>query len=111
MAEGVSVTPGARGVALLSCRRQNGARVIKVQSDANVTTQDSIQQKLAGYANALCYQAIPPEAAHAAKLRIIDTLGALVGGFFAEPCLIARNLAAQTPTPHGATVLGTRVKT
>ena len=44
-------------------------------------------------------------------MRIIDTLGALIGGFFGEPCRIARNLAAQAPDPAGATVIGTRMKT
>src|SRR5262249_44446379 len=55
-----------------------------------------------------------PEAIHAAKVRVIDTLGALIAGFFSDPCLIARNIAARTPRmvdTMGATVLGTRIKT
>ena len=72
---------------------------------------DSIQQRLTDYACALNYDGLSPEAIHAAKVRIIDTLGALIGGFFGEPCRIARNLAAQMPNPSGATVIGTRMKT
>ena len=72
---------------------------------------DSIQQRITDYACGLNFDDLSPEATHAAKLRIIDTLGALMGGFFGEPCRIARNLAAQMPNPDGATVIGTRMKT
>src|ERR1700676_2329877 len=71
---------------------------------------DSIQQRLTSYACDLNYDSLSPEAVHAARVRIIDALGALIGGFFAEPCQIARNLAAQMPNPGGATVIGTRMK-
>ena len=56
---------------------------------------DSIQQRLTSYACGLKYDDLSPEAIHAANAHIIDTLGALIGGFFGEPCRIARNLAAQ----------------
>ena len=72
---------------------------------------DSIQQRLTDYACNLNYEGLPPEVIHAAKVRIIDTLGALIGGFFGESCRIARNLAAQMPNAGGATVIGTRMKT
>ena len=74
-------------------------------------TVDSIQQRLTGYACDLNYDSLSPEAIDAAKVRIIDTLGALIGGFFGEPCRIARNLAAQMLNAGGATVVGTRMKT
>ena len=45
-----------------------------------------IQQRLTDYACSLDYAGLSPEAIHAAKVRIIDTLGALIAGFFAEPC-------------------------
>ncbi len=73
-------------------------------------TVDSIQKRIAEYAFNLQYEALSPEAIHAAKVRIIDTLGALVGGLVAEPSRIARNLAAQTLQEDGATVIGTRIK-
>ncbi len=62
---------------------------------------DTIQQRLTDYACRLEFRDLTPEAVHAAKVRIIDTLGALIGGFFGEPCRIARNLAAQAPDPAG----------
>ncbi len=72
---------------------------------------DTLQRRFTEYACNLRYEDLTPAAVHATKLRIIDTLGALVGGFFGEPCAIARNMAAQLPTPNGATVLGTRTVT
>ena len=72
---------------------------------------DSIQQRLTDYAVELDYHALSTEAVHIAKERVIDTLGGLIVGFFGEPCRIARNLAATMPDPHGATVIGTRMKT
>ena len=72
---------------------------------------DGIQQRLTDYACGLDYANLPAEAIHAAKVRIIDTLGALIGGFFGESCRIARKLAEQMPHAQGATVIGTRIKT
>ena len=42
---------------------------------------------------------------------MIDTFGALVGGFAGEPCRIARDVAAQMPNPNGATIIGTDIRT
>src|SRR5262245_57311072 len=72
---------------------------------------DSIQVRFAQYGHDLNYADLSSEAIHAAKLRIIDTLGAFVGGFFGEACQIARAVAANMPNSSGATVLGTRAKT
>jgi 2-methylcitrate dehydratase len=72
---------------------------------------DHIQQRLTDYSCALHYADLPAEVVHAAKVRIIDALGALIGGFFGEPCLIARNLAAQLPLSNGVSIIGTRMKT
>jgi len=72
---------------------------------------DAIQARLTDYAISLDYSGLSPRAIHATKTRIIDWLGALIGGFEGEPCRIARRLAAQIPYPAGATVLGTRLRT
>jgi len=72
---------------------------------------DSIQERLTNYAFDFHYDGLSPEVIHAAKVRVIDTLGVLIGGFFGDPCRIGRNLAAQVPSPNGATVIGTRMKT
>jgi 2-methylcitrate dehydratase len=72
---------------------------------------DSIQQALTSYAADFHYDGLPSEVIHAAKVRVIDTLGCLIGAFYGEPGRIARTLAAQLPDPQGATVIGTRLKT
>jgi len=58
---------------------------------------DSIQQYLATYASNLEFRDIDPPAIHAAKVRIIDNLGALIGGFHEEPCEIARKRGSSSP--------------
>ena len=69
---------------------------------------DKLQERLATYACALNYEDLPPAVIHAAKVRVIDTMGALVGGFSGEPCRIVRAMAALSSSPMAATVLGTR---
>ena len=72
---------------------------------------DAIQERLASYAHGLRAADIPPTTLHAARVRVIDTLGALIGGFFGEASQIARRLALRTPQPGGATVIGTGART
>lgn len=72
---------------------------------------DSVQQRLTRYALGLGYDALTPQAAHAAKVRVIDTLAALAGGFDGEACGVARRMAARMPDAGGATVVGTTIKT
>ncbi len=74
-------------------------------------TVDRLQQRLVDYAAALDYGALSPEAAHAGKVRVIDTLAALAGGFDGEPCRIARKMAARVPDTDGVTITGTAMKT
>src|SRR5688572_4185127 len=81
-----------------------------VDSGSMNKTRDSIQERLTNYACGLGYSGLSAAATHAAKVRIIDTLGALIGGYFGEPCRIARNVAARMPHADGATVIGTRMK-
>src|SRR5690242_11873384 len=82
------------------------------QSERGTTKAvDTIQQRLTAYACALTYEAIPAEVIHAAKIRVIDTLGVLIGAFFGAPCRLARDLAAQMSDTHGSTIIGTRIKT
>src|SRR5438067_13743533 len=71
-----------------------------------MATGDRIQSQLSSYAAGLAYERLDQQTVHAAKVRIIDTIGALVGGFAGEPCRIAREVAVQMPNPHGASVIG-----
>ena len=72
---------------------------------------DGLQQRITNYATGLGYDSLPAEAAHAARVRVIDTLAALVGGFEGEPCRIARRMAARMPDTEGATITGTSMRT
>jgi 2-methylcitrate dehydratase len=74
-------------------------------------TGDRIQSQLSSYAAALAYEQCDDDTVHAAKVRVIDTFGALVGGFAGDPCRIARDIAAQMPNPNGATIIGTDIRT
>ncbi|MFC1935826.1 MmgE/PrpD family protein [Chloroflexota bacterium] len=73
-------------------------------------TQDKTQQYLASYARALTYEDLPPEVVHAAKVRVVDTLGCVIGGFFGAPCRIARSIALRHSGTELATVIGTSTK-
>ncbi|MGZ8267046.1 MAG: MmgE/PrpD family protein [Burkholderiales bacterium] len=82
-----------------------------MQQPTNTQSADQIQSKLSGYAARLSYADLDEETIHAAKTRVIDTLGALIGGFAGEPCCMTRELAARMPQSRGSTVIGTRLKT
>jgi 2-methylcitrate dehydratase len=71
---------------------------------------DAIQERLAAYAHALRADAIPAGALHAAIVRVIDTLGAVLGGFDDECNRISRSVAMEVPLATGATLLGTAFK-
>jgi 2-methylcitrate dehydratase PrpD len=59
---------------------------------------DSITQIIAEYASTLAFEHLPAEAVHAAKQRLIDSLGCAVGAHDCEPAQIGRRLAGgQTP--------------
>ena len=72
---------------------------------------DRLQQRLADYAAAFEYDMLPADVRHAAKVRVIDTLAALAGGFDGEPCRIVRRMASRMPDADGATIAGTALKT
>lgn len=84
---------------------------MKPESSSQTKQVDSIQAHLSGYASQLRYEDLDATTIHAVKVRVIDTLGALIGGFFGEPCLSARDVAARMPQSAGATVIGTRLVT
>ena len=80
-------------------------------ADSALNQPDTIQSRLAGYAARLRYEDLDADVIHAAKVRVIDTLGALIGGFFGEASRTARDVAARMPQAQGASVIGTRLTT
>jgi 2-methylcitrate dehydratase len=63
---------------------------------------------LSDYACSLRYTDLSPEAVHQVKRTLIDTLGCAMGGFHAEPSVVARRLAGRVTSTLPARVLGTR---
>lgn len=72
---------------------------------------DGMVEQLAGYAAELRDKELTQEAVHECKRRLIDTLGCLVGGFDAEPSVIARTLAQRSRGKPPARILGTQIPT
>ena len=72
---------------------------------------DRTIEQLAEYSAGLRYRDLPQEAVHECKRRLIDTLGCLVGGFDAQPSIIARRIAGTGGGTPAARVLGTQART
>lgn len=68
---------------------------------------DKVQQRFSSFASALTYEDLPPEVIHTVKVRMVDTLGCLIGGFSGEPSRIARTLALEHKGALSATLIGT----
>src|SRR5262245_39356448 len=65
---------------------------------------------MAGIGRHLREKGIPSEVLHAAKQRIVDTLGCGLGGWDAPPARIAREVANEFPTAKGARILGSAAR-
>jgi 2-methylcitrate dehydratase len=68
---------------------------------------DQTTEMLSAYACELTYDDLPPEVVHQVKRTLIDTLGCALGGFRAEPAVIARRLAQSVTSTIPARILGT----
>jgi 2-methylcitrate dehydratase len=66
---------------------------------------------LSDYACRLTYQDLPPDVVHQVKRTVIDTIGCALGGFHAEPAVIARRLASRITSTMPARILGTKEST
>ena len=68
---------------------------------------DQTTELLSTYACELSYDHLPSEVVHQVKRTLIDTLGCAMGGFHAEPSVIARRLAQRVTSTTPARLLGT----
>lgn len=68
---------------------------------------DATARYLSGYAASLDYRDLPRDTVHEARRRILDSVGCALGGFAAEPCRIARDLAPALEGRGAARILGT----
>jgi 2-methylcitrate dehydratase PrpD len=69
---------------------------------------DQTTELLSTYACELSYDDLPAAVVHQVKRTLIDTLGCAMGGFDAEPSMIARRLAQSVTSTVPARLLGTR---
>ena len=73
--------------------------------------QPPLAETLAGYANGLRYEDLPPDVVRLAKRMILDTVGCAFGGYSAGPSQIAIKRAKEVRSRHPATVLITGTRT
>ncbi len=69
---------------------------------------DRTTELLSGYACDLAYRDLPPEVIHQVKRTLMDTLACALGGFDAEPSVIARRLAGRVASTTPARIVGTK---
>ena len=71
---------------------------------------DTTTEKLVDYAIAVRYDSLPASTVEACKLRILDTLGCVAGGYDHPVSVAARTLAARYSMDRPATMLGSRAR-
>ena len=69
---------------------------------------DRTMELLSAYACKLTYQDLPDEVVHQVKRTMVDTMGCALGGFHAEPSVIARRLASRVTGSTPSRILGTK---
>jgi 2-methylcitrate dehydratase len=69
---------------------------------------DRTTELLSNYACQLTYQDLPPQVVHQVKRTLVDTFGCALGGFRAEPSVMARRLASRVASTTPARILGTK---
>lgn len=73
--------------------------------------KDATVELISEYAAHLNFGHVRPEAVHAVKRSLIDSIGCALAAHAAEPVAIARRIAARTQSTAPATLLGTAIKT
>jgi 2-methylcitrate dehydratase len=85
--------------------------VTNINTVPGSVNSDKIVDEFVKYARDISFESLSEEVVHATNVRVIDTFGSLIGGFFGEPCRVSRAVAAQIFSANGSTVIGTREKT
>src|SRR3954447_9831252 len=68
----------------------------------------TLAHRFADYAARLKFEDLPAPVVHEVKRRVIDSIGCVMGSWRAEPCTIARRVAATMSARQGAHLLGTK---
>ena len=97
------------GGAWVRAQRFNG---LAVQRFNALTSMKTLAEQLANFAVGLRFEDLPAVVVHEVKRRVIDSLGCALGAWKAEPCKIARTVAAAyRASTSGATLFGTTHRT
>jgi 2-methylcitrate dehydratase len=72
---------------------------------------DQTTQRLVRYARALEHRHLTPAAVHAAKARVLDSIGVGLAAFMAPPVRVARRVAPAVNDPWSARIWGSGVRT
>lgn len=68
---------------------------------------DQITTAIAGFAASLAFRDLPQDVVHAAKQRLIDSLGCAIGGYRCDAAAMGRRIArGAVPAAHPGRVLG-----
>lgn len=73
--------------------------------------RDASVDQISAYCASLAWSDLTPQAVHAVKRALVDSIGCALGAHAAQPVEIARRLAARTHSDTPATLLGTSIKT
>ncbi|MBI4330217.1 MAG: MmgE/PrpD family protein [Chloroflexi bacterium] len=71
---------------------------------------DKTTEQLASYTASLSYADLTPEAVHAAKRSLVDSIGCALGAYHAEPVKAARALASRVTGAQPATLFGAGIR-
>lgn len=72
---------------------------------------DKTTERFATYAADLRYSELTPQAIHAVKRSVLDSIGCALGAFNAGPVKALRALASRVSSTTPATVIGTQIRT
>jgi 2-methylcitrate dehydratase len=72
---------------------------------------DDTTKRVVDFAAGLTWDDLPSEAAHAAKARLLDSIGVALAAFGAPPSRIARSVAPRVDEPWSARIWGSGART
>src|SRR5690349_14238375 len=72
---------------------------------------DGTAQKFVDFAADLTYSRLTPQAIHAAKRSVIDSIGCAFGAFHTQPAKAIRNFASRITASKPSTIIGTQIRT
>lgn len=72
---------------------------------------DKTQDKISTYAANLSVKDITPQALHAVKRSLVDSIGCALGAFSADTAQVVRRVASRVSSTTPATLIGTSTKT